>query len=108
MKHRRAPRTVRAIALLRRPSRRVYPSESIELSPEPTAPRHMRRLTARRPLMPFVIWSRRSMSSQRIRFVEARTARMIAVIALIALLIAALALGMAIGTTFARSHLGEE
>jgi len=48
------------------------------------------------------------MSSQRIRFVEARTARMIAVIALIALLIAALALGMAIGTTFARSHLGEE
>ncbi|WP_244817140.1 M23 family metallopeptidase [Caballeronia sp. Lep1P3] len=48
------------------------------------------------------------MSSQRIRFVEARTARTIAVIALIALLIAALALGMAIGTTFGRSDLGEE
>ncbi|WP_050452051.1 M23 family metallopeptidase [Candidatus Burkholderia verschuerenii] len=58
--------------------------------------------------MAFVIWSRRSMSSQRIRFVEARTARVIAIIALIALLIAALALGIAIGTTFARSHLGEE
>jgi murein DD-endopeptidase MepM/ murein hydrolase activator NlpD len=58
--------------------------------------------------MAFVIWSRRSMSSQRIRFVEARTARIVAVIALIALLIAALALGIAIGTTFARSHLGEE
>jgi murein DD-endopeptidase MepM/ murein hydrolase activator NlpD len=58
--------------------------------------------------MAFVIWSRNSMSSQRIRFVEARTARVIAVIALIALLIAALALGIAIGTTFGRSHLGEE
>jgi murein DD-endopeptidase MepM/ murein hydrolase activator NlpD len=59
-------------------------------------------------LMAFVIWSRRSMSSQRIRFVEAKTARIIAVIALIALLIAALALGIAIGTTFSRGHLGEE
>ncbi|WP_250473835.1 M23 family metallopeptidase [Caballeronia sp. GAFFF1] len=58
--------------------------------------------------MSFVIWSRRSVSSQRVRFVEARTARTIAVIGLIALLIAALALGIAIGTTFARSHLGEE
>jgi hypothetical protein len=58
--------------------------------------------------MAFVIWSRRSMSSQRIRFVEARTARTIAIIGLIALLIAALALGIAIGTIFARSHLGEE
>jgi hypothetical protein len=58
--------------------------------------------------MAFVIWSRRSVSSQRIRFVEARTARIIAVIAIIALLIAALALGIVIGTTFGRSHLGEE
>jgi murein DD-endopeptidase MepM/ murein hydrolase activator NlpD len=58
--------------------------------------------------MAFVIWSRRSMSSQRIRFVEARTARIIAIVALIALLIAALALGIAIGSTFARSHAGEE
>lgn len=48
------------------------------------------------------------MSSQRIRFVEARTARTIAIIGLIALLIAALAFGIAIGTVFARSHLGEE
>jgi murein DD-endopeptidase MepM/ murein hydrolase activator NlpD len=58
--------------------------------------------------MAFVIWSRRSMSRQRIRFVEARTARAIAIIGLIALLLAALALGIAIGTVFARSHLGEE
>ncbi|WP_250509954.1 M23 family metallopeptidase [Caballeronia sp. GACF4] len=58
--------------------------------------------------MAFVIWSRRSVSSKRIRFVEARTARAIAVVALIALLIAALALGIAIGTIFGRSHLGEE
>ncbi|WP_321793415.1 M23 family metallopeptidase [Caballeronia sp. J97] len=48
------------------------------------------------------------MSRQRIRFVEARTARAIAVIGAIALLVAALALGIAIGTVFARSHLGEE
>ncbi len=58
--------------------------------------------------MAFVIWSRRSMSSQRIRFVEARTARVIAIVALVALLIAALALGSAISTTFGRSHLGEK
>jgi murein DD-endopeptidase MepM/ murein hydrolase activator NlpD len=58
--------------------------------------------------MSFVIWSRRSMSSQRVRFVEARTARTIAVIALIALLVAALALGIVIGTMFARTHLGEK
>ncbi|AQH01182.1 peptidase M23 [Burkholderia sp. KK1] len=58
--------------------------------------------------MAFVIWSRRTMSRQRIRFVEARTARAIAIIGAIALLIAALALGIAIGTMFARSHLGEE
>ncbi|WP_250529424.1 M23 family metallopeptidase [Caballeronia sp. ATUFL_F1_KS4A] len=48
------------------------------------------------------------MSRQRIRFVEARTARAIAVIGAITLLVAALALGIAIGTMFARSHLGEE
>ncbi|SPB13117.1 peptidase M23B [Caballeronia novacaledonica] len=48
------------------------------------------------------------MSRQRIRFVEARTARAIAIIGAITLLIAALALGIAIGTLFARSHLGEE
>ncbi|SAK73018.1 peptidase M23B [Caballeronia temeraria] len=48
------------------------------------------------------------MSRQRIRFVEARTARAIAIIGAIALLVAALALGIAIGTVFARSHLGEE
>ncbi|WP_250514978.1 M23 family metallopeptidase [Caballeronia sp. INDeC2] len=48
------------------------------------------------------------MSRQRIRFVEARTARAIAIIGAMALLIAALALGIAIGTMFARSHLGEE
>ncbi|SAK92932.1 peptidase M23B [Caballeronia fortuita] len=48
------------------------------------------------------------MSRQRIRFVEARTARAIAVIGAITLLVAALALGIAIGTVFARSHLGEE
>ncbi|SAK88812.1 M23 family metallopeptidase [Caballeronia ptereochthonis] len=48
------------------------------------------------------------MSRQRIRFVEARTARAIAIIGGAALLIAALALGIAIGTVFARSHLGEE
>lgn len=48
------------------------------------------------------------MSRQRIRFVEARTARAIAIVGGIALLIAALALGIAIGTFFARSHLGEE
>jgi murein DD-endopeptidase MepM/ murein hydrolase activator NlpD len=58
--------------------------------------------------MAFVIWSRRTMSRQRIRFVEARTARAIAIIGAITLLIAALALGIAIGTMFARSHLGEE
>ncbi|WP_250453379.1 M23 family metallopeptidase [Caballeronia sp. ATUFL_M2_KS44] len=48
------------------------------------------------------------MSSQRIRFVEARTARTIAVVALMALLIAALAIGIVIGTMFARTHLGEK
>lgn len=48
------------------------------------------------------------MSRQRIRFVEARTARAIAIIGSIALLVAALALGIAIGTMFGRSHLGEE
>ncbi|SAK58096.1 peptidase M23B [Caballeronia calidae] len=48
------------------------------------------------------------MSHQRIRFVEARTARTIAIVGAITLLIAALALGIAIGTVFARSHLGEE
>lgn len=48
------------------------------------------------------------MSRQRIRFVEARTARAIAIIGGIAVLIAVLATGMAIGTVFARSHLGEE
>jgi len=58
--------------------------------------------------MAFVIWSRRTMSRQRIRFVEARTARAIAIIGAITLLVAALALGIAIGTMFARSHLGEE
>jgi murein DD-endopeptidase MepM/ murein hydrolase activator NlpD len=58
--------------------------------------------------MAFVIWSRRTMSRQRIRFVEARTARAIAIIGAITLLIAALALGIAIGTMFGRSHLGEE
>ena len=40
----------------------------------------------------FVIWSRRSVSSQRIRFVEARTARVIAVVALIAMIAGAVAL----------------
>ncbi|SAL21887.1 peptidase M23B [Caballeronia peredens] len=58
--------------------------------------------------MAFVIWSRRTMSRQRIRFVEARTARAIAIVGGVALLVAALALGIAIGTVFARSHLGEE
>ncbi|SAK57193.1 peptidase M23B [Caballeronia hypogeia] len=48
------------------------------------------------------------MSRQRIRYVEARTARTVAIIGGITLLIAALALGVAIGTVFARSHLGEE
>lgn len=58
--------------------------------------------------MAFVIWSRRTMSRQRIRFVEARTARAIAGIGSTALLIAVLAAGIAIGTVFAHSHLGEE
>ncbi|KND55429.1 hypothetical protein BPUN_2606 [Candidatus Paraburkholderia kirkii] len=58
--------------------------------------------------MAFIIWSRRTMSRQRIRFVEARTARAIAIVGGAALLIAALALDIAIGTVFARSHLGEE
>jgi len=58
--------------------------------------------------MAFVIWSRRSVSRQRVRFVEARTARAIAVIAVVALILAALALGIAIGSTLGRSHAAEE
>ena len=58
--------------------------------------------------MAFVIWSRRSVSSQRIRFVEARTARVIAVVAVIAMIVAALALGVAIGSTLGTSHAADE
>lgn len=58
--------------------------------------------------MAFVIWSRRSVSSQRVRFVEARTARVIAIVAGIALILAALALGIAIGSTLGSSHAFDE
>lgn len=58
--------------------------------------------------MAFVIWSRRSVSSQRVRFVEARTARVIAVVAVVALIVAALALGIAIGSTLGSSHAADE
>jgi murein DD-endopeptidase MepM/ murein hydrolase activator NlpD len=58
--------------------------------------------------MAFVIWSRRSVSSQRVRFVEARTARVIAVVAVVALILTALALGVAIGSTLGRSHVSDE
>src|ERR1700729_3294043 len=50
--------------------------------------------------MAFVIWSRRTVSQQRVRFVEART--------VVALVLAALALGMAIGATMGKSHALEE
>ena len=39
--------------------------------------------------MAFVIWSRRTMSNQRVRFVEARTVRTMVIIAVIALILAA-------------------
>ncbi len=58
--------------------------------------------------MAFVIWSRRTMSNQRVRFVEARTVRTMVIIAVIALILAALALGMAIGVAMGNTHASEE
>jgi murein DD-endopeptidase MepM/ murein hydrolase activator NlpD len=58
--------------------------------------------------MAFVIWSRRTVSHQRVRFVEARTVRTMVTVAIIALVLAALALGMAIGATLGKSHAAEE
>jgi murein DD-endopeptidase MepM/ murein hydrolase activator NlpD len=59
-------------------------------------------------LMAFVIWSRRTVSQQRVRFVEARTVRTLVIVAVIALVLAALALGMAVGATMGKSHASEE
>ncbi|MGA7816315.1 MAG: M23 family peptidase, partial [Caballeronia sp.] len=58
--------------------------------------------------MAFVIWSRRTMSNQRVRFVEARTVRTMVIVAVIALILAALALGMAIGVAMGNTHASEE
>src|ERR1700733_1484535 len=58
--------------------------------------------------MAFVIWSRRTVSQQRVRFVEARTVRTLVIIAVVALVLAALALGMAISATMGKSHALEE
>jgi murein DD-endopeptidase MepM/ murein hydrolase activator NlpD len=59
-------------------------------------------------LMAFVIWSRRTMSNQRVRFVEARTVRTMVIIAVIAMILAALALGIAIGAAMGNTHAAEE
>jgi murein DD-endopeptidase MepM/ murein hydrolase activator NlpD len=58
--------------------------------------------------MAFVIWSRRTMSHQRVRFVEARTVRTMVIIAVIAMILAALALGIAIGAATGNTHAAEE
>ena len=58
--------------------------------------------------MAFVIWSRRTVSHQRVRFVEARTVRTMVIVAVIAMILAALALGMAIGAAMGNTHAAEE
>ncbi|MDB5834730.1 MAG: peptidase [Caballeronia sp.] len=58
--------------------------------------------------MAFVIWSRRNVSHQRVRFVEARTVRAMVIVAVIAMILAALALGIAIGAAMGNTHAAEE
>jgi methylthioribose-1-phosphate isomerase len=58
--------------------------------------------------MAFVIWSRRTGSHQRVRFVEARTVRTMVIVAVIAMILAALAPGMAIGAAMGNTHGAEE
>jgi murein DD-endopeptidase MepM/ murein hydrolase activator NlpD len=58
--------------------------------------------------MAFVIWSRRTVSHQRVRFVEARTVRTMVIIAVIAMILAALALGIAIGAAMGNTHAAGE
>ncbi|WP_438392153.1 M23 family metallopeptidase [Caballeronia sp. DA-9] len=58
--------------------------------------------------MAFVIWSRRTVSHQRVRFVEARTVRTMVIVAVVAMILAALALGIAIGAAMGNTHGAEE
>ncbi len=58
--------------------------------------------------MAFVIWSRRTVSHKRVRFVEAGTVRTLVIVAMIAMILAALALGMAIGAAMGNTHAAGE
>lgn len=58
--------------------------------------------------MAFVIWSRRTVSHKRVRFVEAGTLRTLVIVAVVAMILAALALGMAIGATMGKTHAADE
>lgn len=58
--------------------------------------------------MAFVIWSRRTVSNKRVRFVEAGTVRTLVIVGMIAMILAALALGMAIGAAMGNTHAADE